>query len=77
MMKMSITDAKEGQYFRMHWAKYEVLAKCADRAIAEGIWACATHGETLIRQKEADVHFGDEGEHVRVWYCWFHGPEVP
>jgi hypothetical protein len=51
-----------------------VLPAC-DNQIG-GQWHCATHDVGFRNQLEKDSHI-HEGEHLLVWICLEHGPEVP
>ena len=42
-----------------------------------GQWYCETHPEGFANNLEKDIHIHGGSEHVLVWVCKEHGPEVP
>lgn len=76
-----VTAAIEGQDFKYQvhrggklvWESTKVKPSCGGK---DGNWACVTHGKIFPNQLEKDFHIAD-GDHVLVWICLKHGPEVP
>lgn len=57
----------------------DVRAKAAcDDAGLHGHWGCVTHDEQFGNNVQAIAHEDDDTiQHVAVWLCDEHGPEVP
>lgn len=69
-----VLEPKVGDTYTLNGEEFTVGPKCdTDR----GNWVCATHGEAFGVPLAKEMHVGDMKEHVMVWNCHEHGPEVP
>ncbi len=51
----------------------KVGSKCSTN---KGNWFCITHDKGFQDQFQKNVHIY-QGQHILVWTCFEHGPEVP
>jgi hypothetical protein len=76
MPETMILQPDEGFEYDFLGDRYKVGPKCDD-TLASGNWVCATHGLAFPHMMALSAHVDDEPEHMLVWNCHKHGPEVP
>lgn len=68
-----VSAASEGMTYELNGEEWTVGPKCDD---STGNWVCATHHLAFPNNMARGGHTAT-GEHVLVWNCHLHGPEVP
>jgi hypothetical protein len=43
----------------------------------EGQWLCVSHTLMVGNMLQLESHLADDQQHLLVWHCHHHGPEVP
>ena len=72
----SFICAKEGETHVIEGEAIRVRGMCFDESKL-GFWYCTVHQLLLRGGLQVMAHKEGAGEHVFVWVCHFHGPEVP
>ena len=73
---MAVRNAKRGYIFEIGGIEYEVMGRCGVVRDMGG-WICTSHAVELPSTDDLALHLKIDAEHLIVWKCAEHGPEIP